>query len=317
VREPLQQLWRRLRRARNQRRRRTELDARLLTHARTATAELDLAAAALGSLYRAHPDELQALEIASQRAIVVLAPHQDDEAIGAGGTLLLARRAGVPVHVVYLTDGAQPHQYSLSESARIRHDEGMAACRLLGADMHELGITNADIDARQEHLDALAEILSRVAPSVVMLPWLLDWPTRHRMANHLLVLAGQVRNLPSFDVWGYQVHSAIPANGVVEVSAVATEREQLLQVYGSQNAYYKRYDQIAMGMSAWNSRLLQPVLGQSACRHAELFHVLPGDVHAALVAACYQPDLARTYRGDIHVLPAMAALHSRVTTPNR
>jgi LmbE family N-acetylglucosaminyl deacetylase len=39
------------------------------------------------------------------RRILVLAPHCDDETLGAGGLIADARRAGVPVRVAFLTNG--------------------------------------------------------------------------------------------------------------------------------------------------------------------------------------------------------------------
>ena len=38
-------------------------------------------------------------------AVVVFAPHPDDEVFGCGGALALHARAGVSVHVVLLTEG--------------------------------------------------------------------------------------------------------------------------------------------------------------------------------------------------------------------
>ena len=43
------------------------------------------------------------------RAAMVFAPHPDDETLGCGGTVVKLRRAGVDVHIVFMTDGRHSH----------------------------------------------------------------------------------------------------------------------------------------------------------------------------------------------------------------
>src|SRR5207248_577693 len=40
------------------------------------------------------------------RSAIVFAPHQDDEVLGCGGTIVRKLRAGADVTVVFLTDGS-------------------------------------------------------------------------------------------------------------------------------------------------------------------------------------------------------------------
>ena len=57
---------------------------------------------------------------------LVFAPHPDDETFGMGGTIVMAGRAGIAVHVVVLTDGQQ------AGDANIRRHEAQEAGRILG-----------------------------------------------------------------------------------------------------------------------------------------------------------------------------------------
>ena len=50
---------------------------------------------------------LQPLELDHPDAnrILVIAPHPDDDIIGAGGTLIKAKENGANIHVIYVTNG--------------------------------------------------------------------------------------------------------------------------------------------------------------------------------------------------------------------
>src|SRR5712691_8664519 len=59
--------------------------------------------------------------------ILALGAHPDDIEIGCGGTLLKYARAGHAVYLMVLTEGAQ------GGSVKVRRDEQLASCRILGA----------------------------------------------------------------------------------------------------------------------------------------------------------------------------------------
>src|SRR5665647_2332725 len=60
------------------------------------------------------------------QAVLVLAPHPDDEVFGCGGAIAAHVRAGVPLQVLILTDGA------VFGNATTRANESLAAAGLLG-----------------------------------------------------------------------------------------------------------------------------------------------------------------------------------------
>lgn len=72
------------------------------------------------------------------RMLVVVAPHPDDESLGAGGLIAAAAAAGHEVKVVFLTDGEGSHvgspTYPPEELARLRRAEAKAALGELGVD---------------------------------------------------------------------------------------------------------------------------------------------------------------------------------------
>lgn len=279
-----------------------------------AVTDIDLAVRVLGTeFFRSNMQPLP-LPVRELKSILVLAPHQDDEIIGAGGTLALATQAGVRVAVLYVTDGAQqggyfPHTYA--ESAQIRAAEARDVCSRLGAEMHELGIYNPQPRPTLDDLRRLAALIQEKRPDVVLLPWLLDIPAKHRMPSHLLWLAHRQFGLPDFETWGYATHNTLYPNGYVDITEVADKKLELLQCFRSQQEHYQRYDHLAMGMAAWNSRFLP--LKEPVARYVEVFFALPQRELLRLVERFYFRDLAATYQGNEVVLPGMAALHEEVT----
>lgn len=71
--------------------------------------DVDLAAKVMSTEFFRRELTPVSLPISNANTILVLAPHPDDEVIGAGGALLLASKAGVRIDVLYLMDGAAPN----------------------------------------------------------------------------------------------------------------------------------------------------------------------------------------------------------------
>jgi len=256
----------------------------------------------------------QPLPVEQMSSILVLAPHQDDEAIGAGGTLLLAREAKAEVHILFVTDGrskgAVPYAATPDEVVVIRNREAAKVGETLGANIDHLGINNANPMPTVGDLDRLIQKIKRISPKVILIPWLLDTP-KHRIVNHLLWLADQYHSLPNCEVWGYQVHNSLIPNGYIDITDVADEKRKLLECYNSQNSHVKRYDHIAMGMAIWNCRFLPNYKADPVARYVEVFCALPLHEHLQLIESFYLPDLDATYRG-IPMAEGMKQIHKTV-----
>jgi LmbE family N-acetylglucosaminyl deacetylase len=242
-------------------------------------------------------------------SMLVLAPHQDDEILGAGGALLRAKRAGARITVVFLTDGAQhdPAETPAGMAER-RRQEALAVCERLGATAYFLGISNIELEVSVEQVEQLSSILRREAPEVILAPWPLDFPAKHRMGNHLLWLAGILGCPRPTEIWGYQVHNTILANSYVDISDVAEEKRSLITLYSSQTAR-RSYEHISMGLGAWNSRYLGSGRAQ---RYAELFFSVPAAEYLELIANFYFRDLEATYLGSRTLARSMRRIHDAV-----
>ncbi|MFI5843982.1 PIG-L deacetylase family protein [Catenuloplanes sp. NPDC051500] len=149
------------------------------------------------------------------RALMVLAPHPDDETFGCGALIARARAAGSPVTVVVATDGARSTastRLSPAGIARLRAAELHAACAALGVtDIVRLGFPDGGLTT---HADALAARLRTLyqdrRPCHVLLPCAQDEHPDHRALHHAGVAAGPPRAL-AYPVWAWYAAPLFPA----------------------------------------------------------------------------------------------------------
>ena len=69
-----------------------------------------------------------------KRSALVFAPHQDDETLGCGGTIIHKKQAGADLKIVFMTDGSKSHSHLITERElkNIRREEALAAAQKLG-----------------------------------------------------------------------------------------------------------------------------------------------------------------------------------------
>lgn len=161
---------------------------------------------------RASP-RAQRLSVAAGDRLLVLAPHADDETLGAGGLMAATAASGGQVKTVVLTDGARlrgPLEGAARDAlVRARQVECRAALAALGAP----DVTFLAARDRQLRRDAaglvpeLAEIIGRMRPSRIVLPHAADEHADHRAALRLvraaLRRAGRAgrQELLGYEIW--------------------------------------------------------------------------------------------------------------------
>ena len=245
----------------------------------------------------------QRLPVASFKSILLLAPHQDDEVVGAGGTLAMARDAGVEIAIVYCTDGQQN-----GVESEVRRKESQIVCERLGAKMFELNISNLKPNPQKSDVEKLNQIIHSVKPDMILSPWLFDGAPKHRMINHILWLANKLAPLPDIEFWGYQVQNTLLPNGFVDITAVADEKREMLECFSSQNVD-RHYPHLAMGLAAWNSRLLSKT---AAPTFVEIFFTLPARELMKLIDRFYFEDIDLTYAGEPTIAANLRKLHMSI-----
>jgi LmbE family N-acetylglucosaminyl deacetylase len=125
---------------------------------------------------------------------VVFAPHQDDETLGCGGTIIQKRRASVPVWIVFLTDGSRSHKNFMGKEdlKTLRMLEARSAGQVLGVpekQIYFLQYPNGELkqyksDAQQQ----VETLLSEIRPEEVFIPSPWDFHSEHR-ETALIVMA--------------------------------------------------------------------------------------------------------------------------------
>jgi LmbE family N-acetylglucosaminyl deacetylase len=183
----------------------------------------------------------------SGRQVLVVAPHPDDEAFGAGGTAHLAARAGATVHVVVVArgDGGVDGRSDVA----VREEESRRCCELL-LTRPPLFLRVPSPELRRDPAAAgraLAAAVGATRFDVLLVPSPLERHDTHR-ACLLAALCADV-GAPQAAWWGWGVWSEIPLGpGTVEVdiSAARSAKTLAMSAHASQN----RGRGLAAGMAA-------------------------------------------------------------------
>lgn len=218
------------------------------------------------------------------RTVLVLAPHPDDEVIGAGGTLVRLVRAGARVVCVQATDGsagaalerspeAERREARMREAVAVGQRAGFAETQLWREDNRAFRATPALI-AR------MAELLERERPALVFAPFITEAHEDH--ITLLRILAAALERVPDVaaacEVFSYEVWSVVPCNRWCDVTAQMPTLEELLFEYD----VAMRIDdfvRFCADRGLFHSYTLRGTPG-----YLEAFHAVPAARYASLLA---------------------------------
>ncbi len=168
--------------------------------------------------------------------VLVFSPHFDDDIFGCGGTLHKHALAGDSVTVAYFTDGREGDP-SVSDKAAVectRKEEARRATALLGiSDLVFLDQPETHLKPTPPLLETVAELVRRVQPRVVYLPWFGDNHVDHFELNRILLrLRSHV--FLGFAVRGYEIWTPLIPNIVVDITDVVARKQAAAEQYVSQ-----------------------------------------------------------------------------------
>jgi LmbE family N-acetylglucosaminyl deacetylase len=187
---------------------------------------------------------LRASQDVAQTPAIVFAPHQDDETLGCGGTILLKRQHGTPVTIVYMTDGASSSgNREITAQKTTRHEEALAACQMLGVDSENVVFLDFPDGDLESHIVPAAEkvqaLLENRQGYEIYVPHVQDGHEDHEATRDIVVTVAQSLENPAtifeFPVWlwyGFPVTNA-QWSGLGDIKDNARQLLQFIKQFGS------------------------------------------------------------------------------------
>lgn len=193
---------------------------------------------------------------ATNKTAVVFAPHQDDETLGCGGTIALKRSQGVPVKVVFITDGRQgrPDWIEPEKIVPFRQQEAETALNILGVeppDTYFIGEADGSLSQlsdsqRHKLITRLSEVLKSSCPQEVYVPHFQDGHPDHEATFGLVQAAiahsGLQTELLQYAIWAFW-HNPLASKFNredltmayrVSIASVKKQKKQAIESYKSQ-----------------------------------------------------------------------------------
>lgn len=213
---------------------------------------------------------------------VVVAPHPDDELIGAGGALRRHVLDGRRPKIVHVTSGERTAgllELPPTERAAAREAEARAAAATLGIDAVDvvfLRLADGGVGASSDDGEVLHQALAGLEPDLLYAPWPVDV---HRDHTATARLVGQVvGSLPSVArVALYEVWSPLAPTHLVDIGDHLQMKLDALGCYHSALRAVD-YRHTAQGMAAYRSA--QGLHGRG---YAEAFCLLEPDAFIDLL----------------------------------
>jgi LmbE family N-acetylglucosaminyl deacetylase len=173
---------------------------------------------------------------------VVIAPHPDDETLGAGGLIAAQRRRGVPVLILGVTDGeaAYPNSPNLGQVRAKERSKAMAELGVPITSIVRLRMPDSSLSFHEETLEGLIRPLIP-ADALVLAPWRFDPHPDHeacgRAAERLAASGGYI--LLSYFFWTWHQCTperlkGLPLRRFVLDGQMRASREAALMHYNSQ-----------------------------------------------------------------------------------
>jgi N-acetylglucosamine malate deacetylase 1 len=226
------------------------------------------------------------------KRLLVISPHPDDEAIGAGG-LLLAHKGKSEIHILSLTNGegggalenppSDPKEELALMAAARREELKRVAAELGSASLEFLSIPVGNISINPENLAKVRAAVERIAPDVVLLPWFLDNHPDHRAANQLYAEA--CHDMDHL-VLGYEIWEMTEPNALFDITPFLEQKMELIRHYVTQlrTVNYLEYAAALARLRAFHGALNADRTGA-----AEGFVALPNAEYCQLARMLSQP----------------------------
>jgi LmbE family N-acetylglucosaminyl deacetylase len=147
-----------------------------------------------------------------QKPLIVIAPHPDDETLGAGGLIAAHRARNLPVTVIAVTDGE--HAYTDNTGlAALRSEEqtqalarlGVAAENIIRFHLTDSSVTKQEAELQQRLTPLIA------ADTLLCAPWLGDFHPDHEACARAAAAAARTTDAELLSYFFWTWHRGTPS----------------------------------------------------------------------------------------------------------
>lgn len=129
-------------------------------------------------IYRKLSSRLEAMSsLEYEKSAIVFAPHEDDETLACGGSIIRKKQVGADVKIVFLTDGRASHAHMMDwqKLSAMRQQEAINAAQVLGVGAEDVAFLGFPDNDLMNHQDAAIEqvmaILEKESPQQIFIPY--------------------------------------------------------------------------------------------------------------------------------------------------
>jgi len=223
--------------------------------------------------------EIEIVPRQAPRKVLVLAPHADDETVGAGGALYNHHVAGDSITLLVMTDGATCSKANdYQDIIHVRRQEILQVQAILGlTEVIFWTCQDGNLATCHGAGKKLTGMLEDVGPDVVYLPFVIDKHPDHVAANRLFAFAFKESGIDDCEVRAYEGSFPLTlktANTYIDITDAIERKALALACYESQT--------IAFGCRLPYNRKLSYMLS-SEIRYLETFFSCWADRYCAFV----------------------------------
>lgn len=199
-----------------------------------------------------------------KKKILIVAPHPDDEIIGAGGLMAKAIEAHHEVDVLYLSSG--------DDIEDLREKEAKAVCGFLGVkDYHFLRLKDQSFKVSAQNIEKVIDVFKISTPDLIYCNHGEDADFEHKIAYQLIIESfwryNQFSKNPAKGLVLYEVHKPLQTYNLTEdISSKINLKMEAMALYKSQ-LKKSRIDLAIKGLNQYRGLL------HEGCEYAEVFQI--------------------------------------------
>ena len=183
----------------------------------------------------------------SERTILIVAAHPDDEVLGCGGTMARHASEGDEVYVVFMSDGVTSRTGVESNEVEVRKQAAKDASNILGIvqSLRFLGFPDNRMDtvALLDIVQTLEQVINEIEPEVVYTHHSGDLNIDHKITHQAVMTACRpqpgfcVREIYSFEVLSsteWSTNNPFIPNYFVDISDTLELKVSAIKAYNSE-----------------------------------------------------------------------------------